>query len=722
MKLIKEWIEEKITNGSIPYFEYDEFSEITDLDSGNFGQVFKANKGDMKIALKIIVNRSSKEKINEADDEFTKELNLLHEIGSHPNINGLLGITKGPKDYILVLEYANDGNLKDYLEEKFATLNWNDKIKMALDITSGLKFLHSKEIIHRDLHSKNILVNKGKLLIADFGLSKKLADAKTGSVANKMGIIGYIEPLCFNKTYYKKDKKSDIYSLGVLLWEISSGHPPFSGCSQDLVNHYIQNDEREKPIEGTPPKYQELYEKCWNGEPKSRLDTVEVYTILSQLSTEDFSYLPSPQPDETNPSVDNSYGFHISTNFLKIKNLLIISYTLIKLNNQLDPRNLLIIGHAGSGKSTLSNVLSNTVDFEENKYSKNFRKQIFEWEGIKYHVVNDIRMALTNKEVKFEKISEVNYLIPEGISQILFVIDGKFTAEESTFNLLEDSIFGNDIAEYTTIVRTKFSDFKNEKECKKDKDDLYNKNETVAKLCKSIVHIDNPPINIFVHDEDDRETVIVNKRRREQSRTILLDHLNKVISEKYYDKIYEFDNLKLGIRNLIIVGRTNSGKSTLAEVLSDSHYYEESAGKIEKKYNVVTKPIKNIIKLPEKIKEICQILFVIDGKITADEVEAIFGNDIHEHITIVRTKFSNFKNEDKCKEDLCEQNEAVAKIRQNIVYVDNPPINIILRDEDDEATIKINKKRRECSRTILLDHLNKVFQEKGNKIAIEISK
>ncbi|CAG8676771.1 20532_t:CDS:2 [Rhizophagus irregularis] len=286
-------------------------------------------------------------------------------------------------------------------------------------------------------------------------------------------------------------------------------------------------------------------------------------------------------------------------------------------------------------------------------------------------------MALTNKEVKFEKISEVNYLIPEGISQILFVIDGKFTAEESTFNLLEDSIFGNDIAEYTTIVRTKFSDFKNEKECKKDKDDLYNKNETVAKLCKSIVHIDNPPINIFVHDEDDRETVIVNKRRREH------------------------------------------GKSTLAEVLSDSHYYEESAGKIEKKYNVVTKPIKNIIKLPEKIKEICQILFVIDGKITADEVEAIFGNDIHEHITIVRTKFSNFKNEDKCKEDLCEQNEAVAKIRQNIVYVDNPPINIILRDEDDEATIKINKKRRECSRTILLDHLNKVFQEKGNKIAIE---
>ncbi|CAG8551405.1 14804_t:CDS:2 [Rhizophagus irregularis] len=370
---------------------------------------------------------------------------------------------------------------------------------------------------------------------------------------------------------------------------------------------------------------------------------------------------------------------------------------------------------------------------------------------------------------------EVNYLIPEGVSQILFVIDGKFTAEEeSTFNLLEDSIFGNDIAEYITIVRTKFSNFKNERECKKDKDDLYNENETVAKLCKSIVHIDNPPINIFVHDEDDRETIIVNERRREKSRTILLDHLNKVISEKYYDKIFlgnvagpigdtlnfknyndqtinlaqmnrsvrmkskklnrslnlenpkfSFNIPKVGIRNLLIVGRINSGKSTLAEVLGDSHYY---SGKIEKKYNVidvdVTKPIKNIIKLSEKIKEICHILFVIDGKITADEVEAIFGNDIHEHITIVRTKFSNFKNEDKCKkdkEDLCKQNEAVAKIRQNIVYVDNPPININVKDKDDEATIKLSKKRRDWSRTKLLDHLNKVFQEKGDELCNEIA-
>ncbi|PKY44350.1 hypothetical protein RhiirA4_144121 [Rhizophagus irregularis] len=537
-----------------------------------------------------------------------------------------------------------------------------------------------------------------------------------------MGMVEYIEPQCFKSGNigYKKDKKSDIYSLGVLLWEISSGKPPFLDHSREMLAfHIIHYNLREGPIEGTPLKYQKLYQKCWESEPKSRPDIEVVYDILyPNISINGKSY----------SEIDNADLFIPSESNLP--------------NIKLKPRNLLIIGHSGSGKSTLSNVLSNTVDSLESKYSKNFRTQIFEWAGTKYRVFDDTGMGniiLSIKEV----------LMPEGISQVLLVIDGKL--EESTFNLLEDSIFGNHIAEYITIVRTKFSNFKNEREC--NKDNLCKKNETITKLCKSIVHIDNPPIDIFECDKDDRETITINKRRRDQSRTILLDHLNKVIPEKYYknwDKLFyvgsifvqpnsassstgikseksNFNNLEVGIRNLIIVGRTNSGKSTLAEVLSGSHYDEESANK---KYNVidagVTKSIKNIIKLSGEIKKICQILFVIDGKFMADEVKAILDNDIHEHITIVRTKFSNFKNEDKCKkdkEDLCKQNEAVAKICQNIVYVDNPPIKINVKDGNDKATIILNKKRRDWSRNILLDHLNKVFQEKCdeicNKIAIE---
>ncbi|CAB4474359.1 unnamed protein product [Rhizophagus irregularis] len=156
-----EWIEEKIKNEDIRYFDYDQFNEISIIGRGRFGIVNKANLANTGlVALKTICSENSEEEHSEFNDEFVKELKLLREVDSHPNINRFLGITKDSEYYILVLEYANEGHLKGYLNKNFASLKWNDKIRMALDIISGLKFLHSKEIIHRDLHSKNILYQK----------------------------------------------------------------------------------------------------------------------------------------------------------------------------------------------------------------------------------------------------------------------------------------------------------------------------------------------------------------------------------------------------------------------------------------------------------------------------------------------------------------------------------------------------------------------------------
>ncbi|CAB5376214.1 unnamed protein product [Rhizophagus irregularis] len=444
-------------------------------------------------------------------------------------------------------------------------------------------------------------------------------------------------------------------------------------------------------------------------------------------------------------------------------------------------RNLLVVGYAGSGKSTLSNVLGGAGHSEGSKYSinkkKNYRIKDFKWKGTKYQVVDTTGIGdikLTKKKVIYEKIAEIIYQMPEGISQVLWVIDGKFSAEEaSTFNLLKDFIFECGIAEYITIVRTKFSNFKNKDECKNDKEDLCKENESIAKLCKSIVYVDNPPVDISVRDDDDKETIRINTRRRNHSREILLDHLDKVCRKKYY-KLKIWDNLqnkidigniaeevernlkiefpvlernlksalnfnsvetdvistrtnsfksfnqliklkegeKETIKKLIIVGRTNSGKSTLANVLKkETKYFVVDTG--------VAKLNKNIIRLSEGIS---QFLFVIDGKFTAEEVKAIFDSGIYENVTIVRTKFSNFKNKDECnrdKEDLCreisamyKESGAVAKLCRNIVYVDNPPTNISVVDDDDKKTNKINKKKRDQSRFILVEYLDKIFQEK----------
>ncbi|RIB14450.1 kinase-like domain-containing protein [Gigaspora rosea] len=135
---------------------------------------------------------------------------------------------------MLVLQYANCGNLQEHLrrkqKEKIYKIPWAELIKIAKEITSGLEHLHTNGIIHRDLHSKNILMDNGKVLITDFGLSKRWDDnTASGSSNNAVGVMAYVEPQCFiqNGRNFKRNENSDIYSLGVLLWELTSGIPPF---------------------------------------------------------------------------------------------------------------------------------------------------------------------------------------------------------------------------------------------------------------------------------------------------------------------------------------------------------------------------------------------------------------------------------------------------------------------------------------------------------------
>ncbi|RIA82377.1 hypothetical protein C1645_508610 [Glomus cerebriforme] len=214
-------------------------------------------------------------------------------------------------------------------------------------------------------------------------------------------------------------------------------------------------------------------------------------------------------------------------------------------------KNLLIVGRTVSGKSTLCNVLSNTDNFEESEYTakktETFQTEIFESNETKYCVVE---IGLIEKKVLYDKIGDVIYLMPEGISQVLFVVDERFTAEEIGMLELFEAMFDSGIGEYTTIVRTKFENFKNEELYEKDREDLCKVSETFAKICRRIVYVDNPPIKILVNDHEDEETIKINKKRRDLSRNILLKHLEKVCQEKYY-KLKSWDELHSKIASYI---------------------------------------------------------------------------------------------------------------------------------------------------------------------------
>ncbi|CAB5190527.1 unnamed protein product [Rhizophagus irregularis] len=315
-----DWIDKKIKDDDINYFEYNEFSNMKNIGNGAFGIVNRADWKSCrsKVALKILASNSS---INEDNmNKFLKELKNLRKVNFHPNINRCFGITKEPSsnNYIMVLHYANQGNLREYLENNFASLQWKDKIQMALDITLGLKCLHSREIIHRDLHAKNILVNDNTLMIADLGLSKQTTVDVT-SISKIYGMPAYVEPQCYKTDNYVRNKKSDVYSLGVLLWEISSGYPPFSTIPIQILGYKIAMGYREQPIIDTPSSYVDLYQKCWDDNPDLRPTIDDVFDKLNKISlefntdNEGYSEITEKNNNETESQSSKSSDFQIST-------------------------------------------------------------------------------------------------------------------------------------------------------------------------------------------------------------------------------------------------------------------------------------------------------------------------------------------------------------------------------------------------------------------------
>ena len=104
------------------------------------------------------------------------------------------------------MEYADGGDLRRYLKNHFSTLTWDDKTKLAYQITEGIKFLQGENILHRDLHSKNIVIHQGEAKIIDLGTAKSM-ETETNLHSGVFGMISYIDPKLlkdYSNQYNKK--------------------------------------------------------------------------------------------------------------------------------------------------------------------------------------------------------------------------------------------------------------------------------------------------------------------------------------------------------------------------------------------------------------------------------------------------------------------------------------------------------------------------------------
>ncbi|KAF0488216.1 kinase-like protein [Gigaspora margarita] len=188
------------------------------------------------------------------------------------------------------MQFADNGTLKDYLKEQKEQLYLNRKIYLNKAILKGLKFLHDQGIVHRDLHSKNVLIHNGEPLLADFGLSKSLLESKDGYMSEIRGVQAYVDPKLLVKSKFNRhhEKASDIYSFGVLMWEIYTCCPPFENNKHDYIfAAWLYFGLREERKVGMPMKYIEIYEKCWNPDPSLRPEISDILRDLECLEKEE---------------------------------------------------------------------------------------------------------------------------------------------------------------------------------------------------------------------------------------------------------------------------------------------------------------------------------------------------------------------------------------------------------------------------------------------------
>ncbi|CAG8774289.1 10586_t:CDS:1, partial [Dentiscutata heterogama] len=138
-------------------------------------------------------------------------------------------------------------------------------------------------------NSKNILLHENKAMIYNFSLSAQLS-YRGISISEPKVKTTYTDPQCFLQANYLLDKRSDIYNLGMILWELTSGITPFYNSETD-VNSIISQCRKEKEILGTPTEYINIYNKCWQVDPGKRPTLCEIKNVLDRLTNASIEFI-----------------------------------------------------------------------------------------------------------------------------------------------------------------------------------------------------------------------------------------------------------------------------------------------------------------------------------------------------------------------------------------------------------------------------------------------
>ena len=277
------------------------------IGTGGMAVVYKArcHRLNRLVAIKILKDEFAR------DEEFVRRFHAEGEavaMLSHPNIVQVYDVSSTDSANFIVMELVNGISLRQYMERK-GVLNWKETLHFAMQIAKGLDHAHSRGIVHRDIKPHNVMVLKnGSAKVTDFGIARLMSQSNT-LTKEALGSVHYISPE--QAKGGRVDNRSDLYSLGVVMYEMMTGRAPYDGDSPVAVAIQHINGGATMPSvlnPNIPGGLEQIIMKAMANDPGAR------YASASAMlyDMDEFRKLPSMLFDYNTPPLDAVTQLHTS--------------------------------------------------------------------------------------------------------------------------------------------------------------------------------------------------------------------------------------------------------------------------------------------------------------------------------------------------------------------------------------------------------------------------
>ncbi|CAD5194278.1 unnamed protein product [Musa acuminata subsp. malaccensis] len=247
---------------------------------GSYGEVYHADWHGTEVAVKKFLDQGLS---GDALEQFRYEVKIMSRL-RHPNVVLFMGAVTRPPNLSILTEFLPRGSLYRLLHRPNVQLDENRRLKMALDVAKGMNHLHTSHptIVHRDLKSPNLLVDKNWVVkVSDFGLSR-LKHHTFLSSKSTAGTPEWMAPEVLRNE--PSNEKCDVYSFGVILWELATLRMPWSGMNPMQVVGAVGFQNRRLDIpEEVNPMVAQIITDCWQSEPNERPSFAQLMSCLKQL-------------------------------------------------------------------------------------------------------------------------------------------------------------------------------------------------------------------------------------------------------------------------------------------------------------------------------------------------------------------------------------------------------------------------------------------------------